>query len=137
LGGGGARMTRQWDFDFVPLHSYSEETALRGNDFVVSTELDVDAAALVAPLADLAEKVAVTPLLATHPLFWYRVQLDRSVEGAAIHELLSAAGIRVRYVTSSVSGSQQVTPPADFAHARPRRARDWRTRAARQSQAPD
>lgn len=123
-------MKPEWDFDYVPLHAYPTEEGVRGDDFVVATENDVDSAVLVAALADLAERVAVTPLLATHPLYWYRVQLDRRVEGRTVEVLVQRAGVDVRYVTSSVVGSQQVTRPADFTRAQPRRARDWRVREA-------
>jgi hypothetical protein len=123
----------EWDFEFVPLHFYADDAARPERDFVVSTETDVDAATLVAALGDLSTSLQVTPLVSMHPLFWNRVELGRSVSLESVERLLIAAGVRLRYVTSSTAGSQRVTRSADFSGARPRRARDWRARAAREA----
>ncbi len=126
-------MRRDWEFDFAPLDCYREGDRVE-TDFVVATEADVDPAVLVAALGGLSERIEVTPLLSAHPLYWSRVELGTGATSATVAELVTIAGVGLRYVTSSVAGSQRLVPAADFSRARPRRGRGWPVRAPREVQ---
>jgi hypothetical protein len=124
-------MTAGWDFDYRPVRNAAVDEGEPAKDLVIATKGDVDPARIVELLAPGGADVEVTPLIATHPLFWTRVQAQKALDRRRLVDVLARAGIGVRYVTSARRGSQLLAPPLDFSEARPRRASDWRARPKR------
>lgn len=122
-------MKHGWDFDYAPLPVYRSELESE-SDLIIATEADQDTVQVLQVLGDLGA-VAVTGVLALHPLYWFRAEFSSAVAHRDVHEKLESAGIQVRYTASAVRGDLQVGKPGDFAAARKRRVTNWRTRASR------
>jgi hypothetical protein len=124
-----------WDFDFAPLARPADDGVRSESDLIIATSEDLDAIEVAQALSDLSSNVAVTPLFASHPIFWTRVESSSALDRAEVTRRLRRYG--VRYATSAKMGSQHLAPTLDFAGARPRQPHDWRTRAATAAADPD
>jgi len=123
-----------WDFDYAPVARSGDDGA-PCEDLIVATSGDLDAIEVTEALAGLASDVAVTPLFASHPVFWTRIQSTSKLDRAEVTRRLRAKG--VRYVASARLGSQRLAPPLDVSDARSRLARDWQARPSTQAAEPD
>ena len=117
-----------WDFDYRPVHCGMFDQGQPLDDMIVATEGHVDSAEVVQLLAPLAEGVDVQTVLASHPLFWTRVQATQPVDRARCARRLRAGGVKLRYVASTQYGSLQLAPPLDITNALPKRPGTWQAR---------
>ncbi|HEX6272220.1 MAG TPA: S8 family serine peptidase [Polyangiaceae bacterium] len=125
-----------WDFDYAPLCAGASDDSSPVNDIVLSTEDDVDPASIAEVLSAELGNIDITPLFASHPVFWTRIRASNPIDRRQLASVLQSRGIGVRYVVSSRHGSQQPAPRLSVETAKPRRASDWKIRSSTQGPEP-
>jgi hypothetical protein len=125
-----------WHFDYSPLPSGAYFDGM-DRDLVIATAEDVDPARLVELAGRYVPDLWVTPLFNSHPVFWTRLESTRLIDVEGLSRVLTAGGIKLRYITSARCGSQALPPPLDFDDARVRVAHEWRTRASSREREDD
>jgi hypothetical protein len=119
-----------WDFEYLPLAKIRETPEAEG-DFVVATAVNVRPEDIGEALRGHGSYARVETLLTRAPLFWSRVRIEPSQSSDAVAHALSAAGIPVRYATSSAAPSVTLGQEPDFSAGRRAEPRDWVPRAVR------
>jgi hypothetical protein len=121
-----------WDFGYEPPGAlYRGVPNGPDLDVVVATDGPADEATLRCAMGGVGAAVEVETLIARAPLFWSRVRAAAPISPEAVADALSGAGIDVRYVAFTQTGSTELGPTLDLAQAPFAEAVGWSVHPAR------